>query len=138
MFLCLPNVIETKKTQNFWFYLTHVTAGGGGRRRWKVVARSSISFNPSLKFSYHPTSSHFLFIFERGRSFVNNLGMLIESFFKCTANLPLSSILQPICLFLQIYSQFASFFKCTIRCQLCHEIVLMECQSQTGKNTNLV
>ena len=37
---------------------------------------------------------------------------------ELTANLPISSNLQPICLFLQIYSQFASFFKCTVKCLL--------------------
>ena len=30
MFHCLPNFIETKKTWEFFFYLTLVTLGGGG------------------------------------------------------------------------------------------------------------
>ena len=39
----------------------------------------------------------FLFLIERG--WVNNHGRLIDSFFKLTANSPLSLNLQPICLF---------------------------------------
>ena len=62
--------------------------------------------------------------FLRDRGWVNNYGRLIDSFFKMTSNLPLSLNWRPICLVLQIYSQFASFFKCTIKCPLCRALII--------------
>ena len=64
-----------------------------------------------------PSTSHSLslpFLFLRGSGWVNSHGMLNDSFFKLTTNSPVSLNWQPICLFLRIYSYFASFFKCPI------------------------
>ena len=59
------------------------------------------------------------FFFFRKRGWVINHGRLIDSFFELTTNLPLSLNWQSICLFLRIFSQFASFLKCTFKCILC-------------------
>ena len=62
------------------------------------------------------SSLYLFFCLSRDICCVSNHNRLIESFFDLTKKLPPSGHWHPICLFLQIYRQFISFFKCTIRC----------------------